>query len=168
MPESLGTTQKKKFFVHSSKMSYAGVVGHDSTEEVLKNVTRISFIFRDYNLNSLASKLFPGCKIMFPSCNLTAKRCQKRANIQDSCGRLIGGYAGVVGHDSKEEVLKCNENLVHFRDYNEFPGSCKFMFPGCNLTANNVEQETAHIQDSSGRLMEDLLESWGTTQKKVF
>ena len=51
---------------------------------------------------------------MFPGCNLTAKTYQKRANIQDSSGRLIGGYAGVVGHDSKEEVLKCNENLVHF------------------------------------------------------
>ena len=82
MPESLGTTQKKKFFVHSSKMSYAGVVGHDSTEEVLKNVTRISFIFRDHNFNShlqnYVSRLQSNCK-----------NVPEMADIQDSSGRLV-------------------------------------------------------------------------------
>ena len=70
-------------------------------------VTRISFIFRDYNLNShlqnYVSRLQSNCK-----------NVPETADIQDSSGRLIGGFAGVVGHDSKEEVLKCNENLVHF------------------------------------------------------
>ena len=70
-------------------------------------VTRISFIFRDYDFNShlqnYASKMQSDCKSV-----------PETENIQDSSGRLIGEFAGVVGHDSKEEVLKCNENLVHF------------------------------------------------------
>ena len=99
-------------------------------------VTRISFIFRDYNFDSLASK------IMFPSCDLTAKTHQKR-RIFKSSGRLVGGFAGVVRHDSKEEVLKCNENLVHFpRLQLQFPGF-KTMFPSCNLTAKTHHKRRA-------------------------
>ena len=79
------------------------------------------------------------------------KNVPETENIQDSSGRLIGGYAGVVGHDSKEEVLKCNENLVHF----EATTSISWLQNYASQLQPDYENapETSRIEDGSGRLV---------------
>ena len=122
---------------------YAGVVGHDSKEEVLKcneNLVHFEATTSISWLQNYASQLQPDYE-----------NAPETSRMEDGSGRLVRGFAGVVGHDSKEEVLKCNENLVHF----EATTSISWLQNYASQLQPDYENapETSRMEDGSGRLV---------------